>query len=544
LTLFLLGLVLSYIPSSVNAKECFSQKLTPSYPCCVNTYIVYYIDDNGLWGMENGDWCGIVTYSESVSDSDSCFSVALGYPCCKGDKVVYTDDSGDWGVENEEWCGIVTDSDTDSCFAEAYGYPCCETCVVKYSDETGNWGKENKKWCGIKDSCNIIEPVQNGTLQSGADFDFTFLKLENNKKNMLYSPLSIKYALSMLQEGAVGNTYDEINKVIGNTKLTKYNSIDSVLSLANGLFVNATYYEHVKSQYIDTLENEYNAEVMKDKFENANNVNQWIENKTLGIIKNMLSDEVFKNPNLIMILINALAIDMEWYRSFSFQDTTGRKFTLDDGQEVEATTLFRKDSSKFSSYYIDDDVTILTMDLKEYNGIQFEFMAIMPKENLSGFVENVSKEQISQFDEKLVLASDLEYGIRIYIPKFKFNYNLNLKQDLMNVGIVEAFDKDLADFSKMADGKERNKNVYVSDALHKADIEFTEKGVKAAAVTVFLMGQNTSMPRPTYPVDVIINKPFMFIIRDKNTKDIWFTGTVYEPNLWKDDKESYRNYSY
>ena len=88
-----------------------------------------------------------------------------------------------------------------------------------------------------------------------------------------------------------------------------------------------------------------------------------------------------------------------------------------------------------------------------------------------------------------------------------------------------------------------DKKLYVSEALHKADIEFTEEGIKAAAVTVFAMGAWAGAPDPNQrfpkPLYIPIDKPFMFIIRDKNTQDIWFTGTVYEPNKWEDEKEDY-----
>ena len=85
-----------------------------------------------------------------------------------------------------------------------------------------------------------------------------------------------------------------------------------------------------------------------------------------------------------------------------------------------------------------------------------------------------------------------------------------------------------------------NESLYVSDALHKANIDFTEKGVKAAAVTAFVMKANMALPvEEKHPVEININKPFMFLIRDKNTKEIWFTGTVYEPNKWEDDRAEY-----
>jgi len=496
LTLFLLGLVLIYIPiclSQNSDKQCFSQALKPSYPCCKGNKIVY-TDEDGDWGVENNKWCGIGNGSSTISD-DSCFSVKLGYPCCKKCKVLYTDKDGDWGVEHNNWCGIKDD---------------CAQAIEKE------------------------EPTQD-PVQDDTDFEFSFLKIENNKKNMLYSPLSIKFALKMLEEGADKNTFTEINKLVGNAELPKYTTIDKNLSLANGLFIRNTYYEHVKTEYITSLKEKYNAEIKKDEFKNAQNANQWIEDKTLGIIKNMLMDEMVQNPNNVMLIINALAIDMEWTSQFSCDKTYGETFYMDNGQEMTATMMFKKEiRSEGIKYYEDNDITVITMDLQEYDGTQFEFMAIMPNENLSNYVENVTKEQINQIDENLKLSSDEKDGVNIKIPKFKFDYNLNLKQDLKNLGVKDAFDEINADFSKMAEVKE----LFVSEALHKADIEFTEKGVKAAAVTVFAMAPN-SLPIPRNPVEVVINKPFMFVIRDRSTKDIWFTGTVYKPNSWEDDKASY-----
>ena len=123
------------------------------------------------------------------------------------------------------------------------------------------------------------------------DFSLSFLKLEENKENIIYSPLSIKYALNMLNEGAGGNTKEEITKVIGTNLPTKYENIEKVLSLANSVFIRDTYKEYVKDEYISTIKDKYNAELIYDKFEDAKNVNNWIEAKTFNIIKNMLKDK-------------------------------------------------------------------------------------------------------------------------------------------------------------------------------------------------------------------------------------------------------------
>jgi len=550
LSLSLLGLALNYIPA-ISAK-CFSESLKPSYPCCKGNKVVY-TDKDGQWGVENGEWCGIET-------SISCFSLALGYPCCKGNTVVFSDDRGDWGVEDKKWCGI--GEAPDACFSVALGYPCCEGCKVKYTDKSGDWGVEHKQWCGIKDSCtkndnpseekeeekeketDVEEPVQEIT-----DFEYKFLKLENKKKNMLYSPLSIDYALNMLKEGAANNTLAEIIKVIGNKDLTKYSSVDKNLSFANGLFIRDNFYEKVLTSYIDTLKEKYDAEIVKDEFKDAQNANQWIEDKTLGIIKDMLDDSLVQNPLSKMLIINALAIDMEWAVKFRCSSTYGGAFFKDDGEKIKATMMSRERLfSNEIAYYLDDDLTVLTMNLKKYGDVQLEFMALMPKTaDLSSFVDAVTKAQIEAIDEKLTLSSEEKYGVNIEIPKFKFDYDLELKKDLIELGINDAFDGDRANFSKMSKAETPDDTLYVSDALHKADIEFTEDGVKAAAVTVIAMMANSAiMPQVNYPVEIIIDKPFMFVIRDKTTKDVWFTGTVYEPNLWENDRESYypsqRNY--
>ena len=373
-----------------------------------------------------------------------------------------------------------------------------------------------------------VQNVDNNT------FDFRFLKIENEEKNMIYSPLSIKYALKMLQEGADGNTLSQIEKVTGNLSLTKYQNIDKNLSLANGIFIRDTFYSKVKSEYNNILANKYNAEIVQDKFENANNINKWIENKTLGIIKNMLKDDAVSSAK--MLLVNALAIDMEWKKQFDVDSTHGDTFYMKDGTKMEATTMSQETNDNTTAYYLGKDVTVLSMDLKQYGNTNFEFLAIMPDKDLSQYANSFSLDKMTEIDNNLKTADKEKDGVIVRIPKFSFEYDLKLKEDLKKLGITDAFDKYLANFGKITNPEDK---LYVDDALHKANIDFTEKGVKAAAVTVFVMKSSMALEDPKQPVEININKPFMFLIRDKKTKEIWFTGTVYEPNKWENDKTEY-----
>ena len=287
----------------------------------------------------------------------------------------------------------------------------------------GKSEKESNVINGINEmqESNIVE--ENTT----ADIELSFLKLENQKQNMIYSPLSIKYALSMLKEGANGTTKEQIEKVLKDTTLTKYENIDEVLSLANGVFIRDAYEEIINEYYVEALENKYNAEIKYDGFKSARNINKWIENKTLGQIKNVLSDEQVTDPNNRLALINALAIDMEWKNMFDTAKTYGEEFKLEDGSTMSATMLHKETSSGAAAYYKDDKVTALSMDLDTYEGTDLEFVAIMPNNNLPEYIETLTKENVDNIIENLKPASATKNGLKISIPKFSFDYELYLE---------------------------------------------------------------------------------------------------------------------
>jgi len=138
--------------NQATSDSCWSTKL--GYKCCKGCN-VSYTDDDGDWGYENNDWCGIPPSCKSASQSeDSC--TKSGYSCCNGCNVVYTDEFK-WGIENGEWCAI-----SDSCSKSSNAtkencptseYKCCNGCSVVDQSEGLKWGVENNEWCIIKNSC-------------------------------------------------------------------------------------------------------------------------------------------------------------------------------------------------------------------------------------------------------------------------------------------------------------------------------------------------------------------------------------------------------
>ncbi|OUM66602.1 Non-catalytic module family DOC2 [Piromyces sp. E2] len=162
----------------IKKKKCWSE---PNYRCCHSESTeVVETDSDGQWGVENGDWCGIVTDEKQkednnidvniekfISDKDvyidyddsKCWSKKLGYDCCRQKMidVALTDKDGKWGIEDNKYCGIVEEKEdtnnkkNNKCWSEPLGYPCCNNKDIKtsYTDKDGDWGYENGNWCGI-----------------------------------------------------------------------------------------------------------------------------------------------------------------------------------------------------------------------------------------------------------------------------------------------------------------------------------------------------------------------------------------------------------
>ena len=468
-----------------------------------------------------------------------------------------------------------------------------------------------------------------------SEFDLSFLKLENEAKNKIYSPLSIKYALEMVAEGANGDTKKEIDAVVGEYKAKSYTNSPN-MSFANAMFIRDTYKDNVKSDYTTKLSTKYNAEVRLDPFASPDNINSWVKEKTLGLIDNAV-DDVSQND---FFLINALAIDMNWnnqihcavgsevpclvnnyhikyhhekikdddkwaysntsyeYTDFPKMDFEGQEGKFEYSQVLadfnrydiitelgedkireEVTAAYNEwlkegDNSNYQWYdsnivphvatevdlyidnymeqlksnynsainntdfylYTDNNVKVFAKDLKEYDGLNLQYVGIMPKEQeLTKYIDNVKAKDISDIISNLkeVKIDNFKEGVVTIIhgniPFFKYDYELSLMEDLQKLGIKKAFTKD-ADLSNMVKGP-----ASLNKAIHKANIEFSNDGIKAGAITAMggagaaTGGFEYLFKVPVEEIDLDFNKPYMYIIRDKSSGEVWFAGSVYQP---------------
>ena len=371
--------------------------------------------------------------------------------------------------------------------------------------------------------------------QGSNDISYDFLKLESASDNIIYSPLSIRNGLALLNTGASGITKTEIEKVLDDDEIAKYQNIPDTLSLANAVFIRDTFKEKVLPTYIESVQNNYDGEVLYDPFTSSANMDNWVKQKTFNLIDSI---GIQPSEDLEMVLANALAIQMDWEHPFDTDDTSGRTFYKKDGSEIEATTMDKETKAEDIKYYVDDTTTAISMPLDSTTeNVHLDFVAIMPSGDLDEYIGTVDQSQVSNVIDNFIPASDPKDGVIINIPKFKFDYQLKFGEDLQALGIQAAFNKDTADFSNMA-----SEPLYVGQAVHKANIDFSEDGIKAAAVTTFAMMATSAAGPEEEPQPIIINidHPFLFLIRDADNGTVWFTGAVYQPNLWADDAEAYK----
>ena len=342
---------------------------------------------------------------------------------------------------------------------------------------------------------------------------YEYLKLEYKDDNIIYSPLSIRTAFSMLKEGAKGETKEELDKLFSGIKNTKYKTSDK-LSFANSIFINENFKNEIKKEYVKTLKEKYYSEVLYDKFESPDNINNWIKEKTFGLIEQAL-DEGSVDSNTALALVNALAIDIKWKQEFNENDTYLDSFYLKDGKISKTLMMHNIYSSKIASYYKNEKIEAVRLDLEPIDGVNLELFAIMP-DDIDKYIDELSKKKIDSLSNKLVNASD-KTKLKLSFPKFKFDYKLNLIDDLKKLGVNKIFEP-TADLTGIGN------DLYVSNAVHKSTIDLGEKGVKASATTVIVVTKN-SIDDSKY-VNIDFNKPFIFIIRDKKKKDVWFVGLV------------------
>ena len=359
---------------------------------------------------------------------------------------------------------------------------------------------------------------------------FSRINEQHPESNIFISPFSISTALSMTANGAKGETKEEMKEALALPHLTDAEMnqaykdlVELLLGLDNTInlqIANSNWYRelyHIRPDFQDILLEYYEAEVKPADFDDPatkDQINQWIENKTNGKIKNMLDGIP---SDAVMYLINAIYFKADWQYRFDESKTEKASFFSPAG-EVQADMMFAPGAKV--SYHYDEAFTMV--DLPYGNG-QFSMTIMM--ENGSGKPINEIIQTLTPEDFDSYINNADTITAEIYLPKFKMEFKKLLNEVLIDMGMGLAFGDGATDFSGLF---EENLALAISRVLHQSFIEVNEKGSEAAAATIVEITELSAGPDPR-PKAFHINRPFAFFIREKHSNAILFAGKMLNP---------------
>jgi serpin B len=332
----------------------------------------------------------------------------------------------------------------------------------------------------------------------------------------------------MTYEGARGDTAVQMNDVLGfeqNNEVSLcsfgwiYNllniDVDYTLNTANALWTEKDY--PFLDDYLGLIDDYYMGKATDIDFsepvEAAEIINKWVEENTGGKIEDMLSSGDI-TPGTVLILSNAIYFKGLWLTQFNIEDTVDRDFKLSNGEKKGVPMMVSTNSDAFFNYTENEDMQMLELP---YKGDSVSMFIILPKENdLNKFEQTVSMENLSNWMDSMYATN-----VNIYLPKFTYKTEYNLKDILIDMGLDIAFSMN-ADFS----GMNGFGGLFIEKVLHKAYIEVNEEGSEAAAATTVHILE-TAMPEPPKVFDA--DHPFIFFIKHKETDTILFMGSVENP---------------
>ena len=347
------------------------------------------------------------------------------------------------------------------------------------------------------------------------------LKLNNKEENILYSPYSLLVALSMLSEGAKSYTKEELERILENEQIYKINNIDNIMSVLNKMYIKNDINGIINENYKNIIKEKYNADVELNDLKDVYSINKYIEDSTFGQLKNVI-ESISGN----LLLINTLAVDMEWPYDIDAS-------SIHRGQFNNMIASYIYGFEKYNaSYYKDSEVTSLGLELKQYDNNNYECVIIQPDNiKLYDYINYMNDSKLNNILYNLKSLKDETRTVDIAVPKFSFNYNYDANNAFGRMGL-NLKTPDLTNISSISDE---------IDIIHKTNIDFSEKGLKASAASVVQLRCGSAYNPYAEKLEITIDKPFLFLVREKNSNTILFMGTVYKPVLWEND---FKNYSY
>ncbi len=342
--------------------------------------------------------------------------------------------------------------------------------------------------------------------------------------NVLLSPLSASMALGMTLNGARASTWDAMRSTLGFGGLTEaeineaYRGLIAQLrardpkvefTLANSVWHENTF--SVEQPFLQALRTYFDAEVSALDFRSAaapGIISKWAEDRTGGRIRNLIQSI---HPLEVMFLVNAVYFKAPWSAPFETSATAPAAFTRLDGKTVQVPTMTADQTRPFFRDEAVEAVELL------YADSAFGMVVLVPGRGrtLDDLIASLSPARWQAWMDRLTPGR-----LMLRMPKFRFDFSTLLNQPLADMGMAVAFQAFVADFGRIT--RTRN-DLYISRVQQKTFIDVHERGTEAAAATAVGIGV-TSLPP-----SIVVDRPFLFAIRERSSGTLLFAGRVGSP---------------
>lgn len=369
----------------------------------------------------------------------------------------------------------------------------------------------------------------------------------STKQNTCLSPLSLQLALAMVNEGASGQTRQELKRLLPSKLLEKnYEKITSgpSLSTANSIWINQTITTDIKKKFVRKNTKKWNAQVTSLAYDPAAivRINQWCKLQTNGLIPNIVNR---LDPNDRMVLVNTLYFKADWLNPFPKNKTQNRPFFLNPEESIDVPTMEQWATLDYAEnadcQVVRLPYTIAT-DAKTRKSVeecQYALYVLLPAENLdcATFVQKLNgnywMQLVKQLDEGSVSkkienrtfskAAGLPARIHLQMPKWETNHQADLVGNLQKQGILRIFtaQAELSGISKTP--------LMVSNILQKTYMKVDEKGTEAAAATAVTIRLTGRAPIKQETIEMIVNRPFCYMLVETATNTPVFVGLMNNP---------------
>jgi len=371
----------------------------------------------------------------------------------------------------------------------------------------------------------VLTKGQQELLNGGNAFAFELFKnitQADPGANVFISPLSVASSWSMLVNGASGETYNQIVTALGHKDYNMdeinnyykylFNSLYQVdpsvtMSMANSLWIQDGFpvygtYKQNLSEYYDSESNI----VDFSKTSTIKKINKWASNKTNGLIPQVVTSA---DSKIKMMLANALYFEGQWKFPFTKEANKKDVFTCCNGVKKQIDYMIA--DIKFS--YYDNDVTISALS---YGNGTYQMVLLLPDENtdIQTFINNLTWKKWDNW----MTSANYDYEVKLKIPKFSDTYDAKglMIPALQKMNVELPFETN-ADFSKMSSSP-----LYINRIISKSTIDVNEYGTVASTVFVVPLYRTHTPSKGT--IDMNLNRPFVYIIKEQSTNAILFMG--------------------